>query len=82
MKWIEDLKKIIETKDYLTDSDIEELVDKYPEDAEEIWQFIYELSAPEQCRSCKYIGLYNKTYPCNCCTRQENLKDFYELGGD
>ena len=76
--WKEDLKKIIETKDYLTNSDIEDLTDKYPEDAKEIWKFIYELSAPEQCKGCKYIGFYSRMYPCNCCTRQEDLKDFYE----
>lgn len=76
--WKEDLKKLSETKENLTDSDIMDLTDKYPEDAKEIWQFIYELSAPEQCKGCKYIGLYSRMYPCNCCIRQEDLKDFYE----
>lgn len=80
--WKEDLKKLLETKENLTDSDIEDLTDKYPEDAKEIWQFIYELIAPEQCKGCKYIGLYNKTYPCNCCTKQEHLKDYYESERD
>lgn len=76
--WKKDLKKLLETKENLTDSDIEDLTDKYPEDAKEIWQFIYELIAPEQCKGCKHIGLYDSFYPCNCCTRQEDLKDFYE----
>lgn len=79
--WIEDLKNLIETKENLTDSDIEDLTDKYPDNVKEIWQFIYELIAPEQCKGCKHIGLYGlygSFYPCNCCTRQENLKDFYE----
>lgn len=76
--WKEDLKNLIETKKSLTDSDIEDIVDKYPDNAKEIWRFVYELIAPERCKGCKYVGLYSRMYPCNCCTRQEDLKDFYE----
>ena len=76
--WRDDLKQLSETKKYLTDSDIEELCDKYPDDAKEIWKFVYELMASERCKGCKHIGLYDKFYPCNCCTRRDYLQDFYE----
>lgn len=77
-KWKEELKTII--KNSCTDSDIEDFVDEHPEiNGKDIWDYVYELDAPEGCKGCIHIQK-SGMYPCNECSRRVVLKDYYEAG--
>ena len=73
--WKEEIKNIIDNG--CTDSDIEDYVFEHPEiNGTDIWNYVCEYIAPKECRGCKYIQ-YSGMYPCNACTRQVKLQDFY-----
>lgn len=76
MNWKEDLKKIL--KNGCTDSDIEDFVIEHPNaDEKEIWDYVFEYSAPEECKGCKHIQM-SGFMPCNMCQRRVKVKDYYE----
>lgn len=76
MAWQDEIESIV--KNGCTDSDIEDYLEEHSElDGKEVWDYVYELDAPEQCKKCKFIQMRNM-YPCNMCTRQNQLKDYYE----
>lgn len=76
MDWKEELLNKILSK-RCTDSDIEDFVDEHPEiNAGEIWDYTYDLIAPDSCKGCKYVAM-SGTYPCIWCLRHAE-KDFYE----
>lgn len=76
MDWEEELIQII--NDGCTDSDIEDFVEEHPDiKASEVFDFVAELSAPEQCKGCKRISMIGMGI-CLSCTRQPGLEDWYE----
>lgn len=76
INWKEELKLISEKG--CTDSDIMDYIEEHPNINErEIWDYIYELSAPEHCKGCEFIQM-NNMYPCNVCIRRNELKDYYK----
>ena len=63
-----------------TDSDIEDYITNHPEiDGRDVWNYISELTVPEDCKGCLYIQK-SGMYPCNVCKRQNVLADHYERG--
>lgn len=76
MNWKEELIQII-NKEY-TNSDIEDFAEGHPDiKANEIFDFVAELSAPEQCKGCKRVSMIGMGR-CLSCTRQPGLEDWYE----
>lgn len=74
--WKEEIKTII--KKGCTDSDIEDYLSEHSElNGKEVWNYVYELDAPDGCKGCEFIQM-NGMYPCNVCTRRNRLKDFYK----
>lgn len=39
---------------------------------------VYEYNKPKQCRDCEFIQRLSGMKPCNHCTRQAELKDYYK----
>lgn len=75
-KWKEELTTLLENG--CTDSDIEDFVQKHKgTDGREIWDFVGEYYAPEQCKGCKHIQML-EMYPCNVCSRNRISEDHYE----
>lgn len=55
-------------------------MDEHPEiNGKDIWDYVYELDAPEGCKGCIHIQK-SGMYPCNECSRRVVLKDYYEAG--
>ena len=76
MDWKEEISKIV--KSGCTDSDIEDYLEAHPDiSGQEMWDFVCELRAPEECKGCKHIQMAG-TYPCNACHRGKKTKNFYE----
>ena len=74
--WKEAVKIVVENG--CTDSDIEDFVDTHPDvNGKEIWDYVYELDAPDRCKGCEFIQMAGM-YPCNVCTRRNQLKDYYK----
>ena len=44
----------------------------------EIWDYVYEHNAPEQCKGCRFIQK-SDTMPCIRCSRRIKVKDYYEI---
>lgn len=80
MNWKETLNKILENG--CTDSNIEDFIDfieKHSDidvDAKEIWNYVYEHDAPEECKGCRFIQ-QSGMMPCTNCSRRNKLKDYY-----
>lgn len=80
MDWKEPLNKILENG--CTDSNIEDFIDfinKHSDvdvNTKEIWDYVYEYNAPEECKGCKFVQL-SGMMPCINCLRQNKLKDHY-----
>ena len=63
-----------------TDSDIEDYITNHPEiDGRDVWNYIPELTIPEECKGCVHIQM-SGMYPCNVCKRQNVLADYYKRG--
>ena len=81
MDWKEELKKILENG--CSDSNIEDFINFINEhsdvdvDAREIWNYVYEYDAPEECKGCKFIQ-QSGMMPCTNCSRRNKVKDYYE----
>ena len=76
MDWKEELKRIIEKG--CTDSDIEDFKDEHPEiKAKDIWDYVYEYDAPNECKGCRFIQM-SGMMPCIRCSRRVVVKDYYE----
>ena len=74
--WRDELKKIIENG--CSDSDIEDFVEEHSDiNGRDIWDYVYEYSAPDECKGCKYIQL-SGMMPCIICSRRFYTKDYYE----
>lgn len=77
MDWKEEVKQIV--MDGCSDSDIEDLLLEHPElNPKEVWDYVYELEVPENCKGCKHVQRFNNWYPCNACSRNRTPQDFYE----
>lgn len=62
----------------ITDSDIEDYISKHPEiRGRDVWYYISELTAPEECKGCVHIQM-SGIYPCNVCKRRNILSDYYK----
>lgn len=76
MEWKDELKKLIENG--CSDSDIEDFETEHPNvNGKDIWDYVYEYHAPEECKGCKHIQL-SGMFPCIRCSRRVKVKDFYE----
>lgn len=76
MEWQDELRKLIVNG--CSDSDIEDFVEEHPDvNGRDIWDFVYEYGAPNECKGCKYIQFLGMT-PCIGCSRRVKVKDFYE----
>ena len=61
-----------------TDSDIEAYIENHPQiRGRDVWNYISELTVPEECKGCVYIQM-SGMYPCNVCKRQNILSDYYK----
>ena len=61
-----------------TDSDIEDYIYEHPDiNARDIWNFVYEYYAPNECKGCLHIQM-SGLFPCNSCSRRVHVRDFYE----
>ncbi|MBR0542517.1 MAG: hypothetical protein IJK26_10010 [Clostridia bacterium] len=72
------LKELIKSGKIKTDSDLEDFCKEYKADEGEVYQLISEWTAPECCKGCKHIQLYDSMYPCTVCRRGK--KDMYSFG--
>lgn len=64
-------------KNGCTDSDIEDFIDGHPDiSGRAIWNFLYEMDAPDACKGCANIQMAG-THPCTKCSRRVVLKDYY-----
>ena len=64
-------------KDGCTDSDIEDFIDNHPDiSGKTIWNFVYEMDAPDACKGCTNIQMTGM-HPCINCSRRVVLKDYY-----
>lgn len=62
-----------------TDSDLYDFCKRNKINIKEASRYMAELSAPSQCKGCKYIeslGIYGAMYPCSVCSRI--CKDMYK----
>ena len=60
-----------------TDSDIEELIDRYPGvKRKDVWNLVYNFKSPKECHGCRYVGM-DGMYPCTQCYRGNNAKILY-----
>lgn len=76
MTWQDEIELII--KKGCTDSDIEDYLSQHSElNGKEVWDYVYELDAPDVCKGCKNIQM-SGMFPCTMCSRRVKLKDFYE----
>lgn len=76
MEWKKELEAFLEKG--RSDSDIEDFCDAHPEvNGKDIWDYVYERSAPECCKRCKYIQMEGM-FPCARCSRRVTTKDYYE----
>lgn len=77
MTWKEEVQKIVQKG--CTDSDIEDFVEAHPEiNGKDIWDFLYELDAPDGCKGCEYIQL-REFMPCiKCIRRTMDFKDYFK----
>lgn len=77
MNWKKDIEMMY--KAGCTDSDIEEYIDLHFTElnGKEVWDYVYELDAPQECKGCKHIQMTGMP-PCNNCSRRVKLKDYYE----
>ena len=58
----------------ITDSDIEDYISKHPEiRGRDVWYYISELTAPEECKGCVHIQM-SGIYPCNVCKRRNTVR--------
>lgn len=65
-------------KNGCTESDIEDFVVEHPEvSGRDIWDYVYERTAPDKCKGCKYIQM-DGMMPCVRCSRRVEVKDYYE----
>ena len=61
-----------------TDSDIRQFIQKHPDIAgKDIWNYVSDYYAPEQCKGCKHVQLIGM-YPCSCCSVNGTSKNYYE----
>lgn len=76
ISWQEEIKNIVNKG--CTDSDIENYIEKHSNiNGKDIWDYLYELNAPKECKGCAHIQM-SGMFPCNVCTRRIKLKDYYE----
>ena len=77
--WQEELTKILEAG--CSDSDVEDFIEDhiFPPDVtgKDVWDFVYEYHAPQQCKGCRFIQNEGE-FPCNRCSRIVNIKDYYD----
>lgn len=74
--WREEIKNIVNKG--CSDSDIEDYIKKHSNiNGKDIWNYLYELNAPKECKGCVHIQM-SGMFPCNVCTRKIQLKDYYE----
>lgn len=64
-----------------TDSDIEDFCAENNVSLKEAYRYTGELSAPKECKGCKYIYFFRGAYPCIGCSRAPH-KDMYETEED
>ena len=72
----EELKKFYESDKCRTDSNVEDFCDEHNLPYGEAFHLISKWSAPECCRTCKYVSFYCSMYPCTECSRPK--KDMYK----
>ena len=76
MEWKEKLKAIL--KDGCSDSDIEDFISEHSElNGKEVWDYVYDLQAPDTCKGCKYVQ-HEGMLPCIRCSRRIITNDYYE----
>lgn len=76
MDWKEEIKNIIDKG--CSDSDIEDYIEEHPSlNGREVWDYIAELGAPDECKGCKRVQMIGMGL-CLSCKRQPNLKDYFE----
>lgn len=75
--WKSDIKSIHDAG--CSDSDIAEYINLHFTElnAKEVWNYVYELDAPSECKGCKYIQMTGM-HPCMNCSRRVKLDDYYE----
>ena len=74
--WKEEIKSIVEKG--CSDSGIEDYIEEHPDlNGKEVWDYVYELGAPDRCKGCEFIQMVGM-YPCNNCIRRSCLKDYYK----
>lgn len=61
-----------------SDSDLEDFVESHKSvHGKDIWDFVYEESAPQGCHCCEYIQREGMM-PCIRCSRRVEVKDYYK----
>lgn len=69
----------IDLSNVKTDSDIEDIAEKYCIPFNEIFSAIHELSVKgTSCEGCRYIGFRFSLSPCSSCSRNPEIKDYFE----
>lgn len=77
ISWKNELNKLMEEE--ISDSKIEDFIELHSKtNPKEIWDYVYEHNAPEQCKGCRFIQK-SDTMPCIRCSRRIKVKDYYEI---
>lgn len=77
MSWKNELNKLME--EGISDSKIEDFIESHSKiNPKEIWDYVYEHNAPEQCKGCRFIQK-SDIMPCIRCSRRIKVKDYYEI---
>ena len=72
-----ELKKLIESKKSITDSDIEDFCYEHNVSRRAIFHQLAEWSVPETCRGCEHVDMYPNMPPCSSCSRSHPV-DHYQ----
>ena len=76
LEWKKEIDTLLSSGS-ITDSDVEDYIRNHPEiRGKDIWNYISELTAPEECKGCVHIQM-SGMYPCDVCKRQNILSDYY-----
>lgn len=60
-----------------TESDIEDYCFNNNLSEKDVFRFVANFYAPENCRFCKNVAFYPDVFPCSCCRRRLSV-DYYE----
>lgn len=76
MDWKKELLNILNNG--CSDSDIEDFIIEHPTiSGKDVWDFVYDTDAPEQCKGCVHIQ--NRGFmPCIRCSKIIQTRDYYE----